>query len=88
MHPAHQAEIASLLELTTSIEERVSRRSILRGASPNEFFRGINRLRLAVLQQQQYLLATAPPLESLCDLQFTYSPEPCADCLKSKESKA
>ena len=54
---------------------------MLRGASANEFFRGINRLRLAVLQQQQYLLAIAPQLESLLALQFTYGPEPCADCL-------
>ena len=58
---------------------------MLRGTSLNEFFGGINRLRLAVLQQQQYLLATAPQLEPLFDLQIAYSPEPCADCLKSKE---
>ena len=38
--PAHQAEIESLLELTNSIEDRVSRRSMLRGAPLNEFFRG------------------------------------------------
>jgi hypothetical protein len=84
LHPAHQADIASLLELTNSIEERVSRRSMLRGASLNEFFGGINRLRLAVLQQQQYLLATAPQ-RMLFELHVADGPDICTDCLKSKE---
>jgi hypothetical protein len=48
LHPAHQADIASLLELTNSMEELVSRRSMLRGAPLDRFFRGINLLRLAV----------------------------------------
>ena len=84
LDPAHQADIASLLELTNSMEERVSRRSRLRGASLNKFFRGINRLRLAVLQQQQYLLATAPQL-MLFELHIADRPEVCPDCLKAKE---
>jgi len=84
LHPAHQADIASLLELTNSIEERVSRRSMLRGASLNEFFGGINRLRLAVLQQQQDLLATAPQ-RMLFELHVADDPDICTDCLKSKE---
>lgn len=73
-----------MLELTNSIEERVSRRSMLRGAPLNEFFRGINRLRLAVLQQQQYLLATAPQLMPLFELHVADGPDICTDCLKSK----
>jgi hypothetical protein len=84
LHPAHQADIASLLESTNSIEERVSRRPMLRGASLNEFFGGINRLRLAVLQQQQDLLATAPQ-RMLFELHVANGPEICPDCLKSKQ---
>jgi hypothetical protein len=84
LQPAHQADIASLLVLTNSIEERVSRCSMLRGASLNEFFEGINRLRLAVLQQQQYLLATAPKL-MLFKLNIVFGARSCPDCLKSKE---
>jgi hypothetical protein len=84
LHPAHQAEIASLLESTNSIEERVSRRPMLRGSSSNKFFGGINRLRLAVLRQQQYLLATAPQ-QMLFELHIADSPEICPDCLKAKE---
>jgi hypothetical protein len=83
--PAHQAEIISLLELTNSIEDLVSRRSSLRGVPLNAFFRGINRFRLAVLQQQQYLLATAPQLIPLFELQVADGPDICPDCLKSKE---
>jgi hypothetical protein len=85
LYPAHQAGVASLLELTTSIEERVSRRSMLPGARLNEFFRGINRLRLVVLQQQQYLLAPAPQLMPLFELHIADGPDICTDCLKSKE---
>jgi hypothetical protein len=47
-------------------------------------FGGINRLRLAVLQQQQDLLATAPH-RMLFELHVADSPEICPDCLKSKE---
>jgi hypothetical protein len=83
-HPAHQAEMASLLELTNSIEARVSRRSVSRGASLDRFFRGIARLRLAVLQQQQDLLATAPQVFQF-KLNVADGPEICPDCLKSKE---
>jgi len=83
--PAHQAEIESLLKLTNSIEELVLRRSMLRGVPLNAFFRGINRFRLAMLQQQQHLLDTAPQLIPLVELQFADGPDICTDCLKSKE---
>jgi hypothetical protein len=84
LHPAHQAEIASLLELTNSIEERVSRRPMLRAWSLNGFFGGINRLRSAVLQQQHCLLATAPQ-RMLFELHIADGPDICPDCLKAKE---
>jgi hypothetical protein len=83
--PAHQAEIISLLELTNSLEDFVSRRSMLRGVPLNEFFRGINRFRFAVLQQQQHLLATAPQLIPLVELQVADGPDICTDCLKLQE---
>ncbi len=82
--PAHQEEIEPLLELTNSVEDLVSRRSRSRREPPDEFFRGINRLRLAVLQQQQYLVATAPR-RPLVELKIADGPDICADCLKSKE---
>ncbi len=56
-----------------------------RGAPLNAFFRAINRLKLAVLQQKQYLLATAPQLIPLFDLQVADGPDICIECLKSKE---
>jgi len=68
--PAHDAEIESLLELTNSIEELVSRRSMLRGVPLNEFFRGINRFRIAMRQQQQHLLATVHQLKPQVEIQF------------------
>jgi hypothetical protein len=83
--PAHQAEIKSLLELTNSIEYLVSRRALLRGVPLNAFFRGISRFRSAVIQQQQYLLATAPQLVPLVEVQFADGPEICTDCLKAKQ---
>ena len=83
--PAHQAELIPLLELTNSIEDLVSRRSMLRGAPLNAFFRAINRLRLAVLQQHQHLLATTPQPIPLFKLQVADGPDICTDCLKSKE---
>lgn len=82
LEPAHQVEIISLLELTNSIEDLVSRRSMSRGVPPNAFFRGINRFRLAVLQQRQYLLATAPRLVPLFELQVADGPDICTDCAK------
>jgi hypothetical protein len=85
LDPAHQGEIISLLELTNSIEDLVSRRSMLRGVPLNAFFRGISRFRSAVLQQQQYLLATAPQLVPLFELQVADGPEICIDCLNAKE---
>ena len=85
LDPAHQGEIISLLELTNSIEDLVSRRSMLRGVPLNAFFRGISRFRSAVLQQQQYLLATAPQLVPLFELQVADGPEICTDCLNAKE---
>jgi hypothetical protein len=85
LEPAHQAEIISLLELTNSIEDLVSRRSMLRGVPLNAFFRGINRFRLAVLQQRQHLLATSPQQKLLFELQVADHPDICTDCLKSKE---
>ena len=85
LEPAHQVEIISLLELTNSIEDLVSRRSMLRGVPLNAFFRGISRFRLAVLQQQQHLLATALQLVPLFELQVADGPDICTDCLKSKE---
>lgn len=85
LHPAHQAEVASLLELTNSIEEHVSRRSMLPGAPLNGFFRGINGLRLAVLQQRRYLLAIAPQLMPLFELHVADGPDICTECLKSNE---
>jgi hypothetical protein len=84
--PAYQAEIESLLELTNSIEDLVSKRSTLRGAPLNEFFRGINCLRLAVLQQQRHLLATAPLQLMPLEIEFEDTPEVCSECLKSKAS--
>jgi hypothetical protein len=81
---AHQAEIEPLLELTNSIEDLVSRRSMLRGAPLNAFFRAINRLKLAVLQQQQHLLATAPQLIPLFELHVADGPDICTDCLASE----
>jgi hypothetical protein len=68
--PAHRAEIESLLELTNSIEDLASRRSMLRGAPLNAFFLGINRFRLALLEQQQHLLATVPQLMPQIEIQF------------------
>ena len=41
-------------------------------------------MKLAVLQQQQHLLATAPQLIPLV-LEVADGPEICTDCLKSKE---
>ena len=76
--PAHQAEIMSLLELTNSIEGPVSRRSSLRGAHLNVFFRGLNRFRLALLQQ--HLLATSPQPKLLFELQVADGPDICTDC--------
>ena len=67
---AHQAEIEFLLELTNSIEDLVSRRSMLRGAPLNAFFLGINRIRLALLEQQRHLLATVPQLMPQIEIQF------------------
>jgi hypothetical protein len=83
LEPAHQAEILSLLELTNSIEELVSRRFMLRGVPLNEFFRGIHRFRLAVVQQRQHLLATSP--RPKFDFQVAEVFDICPDCLKSKE---
>ena len=85
LEPAHQAEIMSLLELTNSIEDLVSRRSMLRGVPPNEFFRGIHRFRLALVQQRQHLLATSPQPKLLFDVQFADGPEICPDCLNAKQ---
>src|SRR5207248_11760964 len=86
--PAHQAELIPLLELTNSIEDLVSRRSMLRGAPLNAFFRAINRLRLAVLQQHQHLLATAPQSIPLFKLQVADGPDICTDCLNRRRSTA
>jgi hypothetical protein len=83
--PAHQAEIEALLELTNSIEDRVSRRAMLRGMPLNAFFLGINRFRSAVLEQQQYLLAIAPQSIPLVELQVADGPDICTDCLKLNE---
>ena len=83
--PAHWAEIESLLELTNSIEDLVSRRSMLRGVPPNEFFRGIHRFRLALVQQRQHLLATSPQPKLLFDVQFADGPDICPDCLNAKQ---
>ncbi len=73
---AHQAEIESLLELTNSIEDLVSRRSMLRGMPLNAFFLKINRFRLAVLEQQQHLLATVPQLMPPVEIQFEDDADP------------
>jgi hypothetical protein len=59
---------------------------MLRGASLKEFFGGINRLRLAVLQQQQYLLATAPHLLQF-ELHVTDGPEICPEGSLTKPKK-
>ena len=82
---AHQVEIESLLQLTDSIEELVSRRSMLRGAVLNEFFRGTDRFRLAVLKQRQHLLATSPQPRLMFELEVADGPDICTECLKSKE---
>jgi hypothetical protein len=74
--PAHRAEIESLLELTNSIEDLVSRRSMLRGMPLNEFFLRINRFRLAVFEQQQHLLATVPQLMPQVEIQFEDDADP------------
>lgn len=60
LEPAHRAEIVSLLELTSSIEDSITRRSTLRGATLNALFGGLNRFRLAVVKQGKQLLATSP----------------------------
>jgi len=73
---AHQAEIESLLELTNSIEDLVSRRSMLRGMPLNRFFLRINRFRSAVLGQQQHLLATVPQLMPQVEIQFEDDADP------------
>ena len=83
MEPAHQVEIISLLELTNSIEGPGARRSTLRGEPRNVFFRGLNRFRLALLQQRQHLLATSP--RPKFDFQVAKVFDICPDCLKSKE---
>jgi len=83
LEPAHQAEIMSLLELTNSIEDPVSRRSTSRGAPRNVFFRGLNRFRFALLKQRQHLLATSP--QPKFDFQVAKVFDICPDCLKSKE---
>jgi hypothetical protein len=85
LEPAHQAEIMSLLELTNSIEGPVSRRSTLRGAPRNVFFRGLDRFRLALIQQRQHLLATSPQPKLLFELEVADGPDICAECLKSTE---
>ena len=85
LEPAHQAEIMSLLELTNSIEGPVSRRSALRGAPRNVFFRGLDRFRLALLRQRQHLLATSPQPKRPFELQVSDVFDICPDCLKSKE---
>jgi hypothetical protein len=85
LEPSHQAEIMSLLELINSIEGPVSRRSRLRGAPLNAFFRGLNRFRLAALEQREHLLATSPRPKLRFELQVADGPDICTDCLKSKE---
>jgi hypothetical protein len=82
---AHQVEIESLLQLTDSTEELVSRRSMLRVATPHAIFRGTNRFRLAVLQQRQQLLATSPQPKLMFELEVADGPDICTECLKSKE---
>jgi hypothetical protein len=67
------------------MEDRVSRRPMLRGLSLNKFFVGITRLRLAVLRQQHDLLATAPQ-QMLFKLNVVFGSAICPDCLKSKEN--
>jgi hypothetical protein len=51
----NRAEIKSLLELATQIEERMWTRSTLRGAPLSIFFRHLNRLKLALLKQKKDL---------------------------------
>ena len=58
---------------------------MLRARPLNEFFRGTNRFRLAVLQQRQHLLATSPQPKLMVELQVADSPDICTECLKSKE---
>lgn len=80
--PAHQTELQSLLELTSRIEDLVSTRSTLRGATLNAFFRRISRLRLAVLIQQEALEALAD--EQPFKVEFEdEGPDDCPECAKS-----
>ena len=58
---------------------------MLRGSPLNAFFLGINRIRLALLEQQRHLLATAPQLVPLFELEVADGPEICTDCLNAKE---
>jgi hypothetical protein len=60
---AHEAEITSLLELTTRIEELVSERITLRGVLLNAFLRPLARLKLVVLKQHRDFQATTPRQE-------------------------
>jgi hypothetical protein len=90
-HPAHQTEIASLLELTSRIEELVSTRSTLRRASLNAFFQRVSRFRLAVLKQQRDLQATSARQTTEIKLEYEHEFEDedpngfgiCDDCHKS-----
>jgi hypothetical protein len=80
--PAHQTELKSLLEFTSRIEDLVFTRSTVRGATLNAFFRGISRLRLAVLIQQEALEALAD--EQPFKVEFEdEGPNGCPDCAKS-----
>jgi hypothetical protein len=58
--PAHRTEIASLLELTSRVEDLVATRSTRRGAPLSAFFQQVSHFTKAVLKQQRDLQATAP----------------------------
>jgi hypothetical protein len=51
----NQAEIKSLLELASQIEERLWTRATLRGTPLSIFFRQVNRFKVALLKQKKDL---------------------------------
>jgi hypothetical protein len=78
--PDLETDIASLLNLTSRIEELVSTRSRLRGAPLSGFFRRMSRFRLAVLSQQRDLQAATLPQTPRIEVRHENS---CAACHKS-----
>lgn len=83
--PAHQAEVEDLLEFTLRTEERVSARCGSGPAPLKAFFRGIGRLTLAVLRQQQDLRESAP--KRVPKIEVVNSFDNCAQCRKPMKTE-